>query len=451
MAKLPLTCGKKGHGRTVGAGIFGLDRIELGVENCVVLENSPTASLRNLWIGVAFFLISFSPGLWNPALPNILQTYDALWVIPYATAVGPTVAIFSSLMFASIADRRMQAQKLLGILSITGAFFLWSSFSVLSWRWNPWWYVFFQGCNALISAPMWALLTKIALVNLADPQKKFPLYRLCGTIGWILAGVLVSWFHLDSSADAGRAGACVRLLLGSICFLLPVTPPKGVKAKGWRGALGLDAFSLFSDRSLRVYFIASILFAAPLAAHYMYAPTLLKELAELGAQTGRISSAITWLLPGPTAQMTFGQFTEVVALLIMSWLGARAKVKPLVIIAMLFGFTRFVLYAAAGHYGLITLMWLGVSLHGPAYTFFSITGQLFVDRRVSDGMRGQAQALLGLLSGSVGNTIGALSCGLLFSATGAGQTWVAWTLFWSGLSVAIVLCIGYFVAGYRQK
>ena len=298
---------------------------------------------------------------------------------------------------------------------------------------------------------MWALLTKIALVNISNPQKKFPLYRIWGTVGWLFAGVLVSWLHLDASADAGKIGAFVRLGLGGLCFMLPPTPPSGVRAKGWIDALGFGAFSLFSNRSLRVYFITATLFAIPLAAHYMYAPMLLRQLSELDANSGVISHFITWLLPGPTAQMSLGQVTELVAMLIMSWLGARAKVKPLVIIAMLFGLTRFALYAAAGHYGLITLMWLGVSLHGPTYTFFSITGQMFVDRRVSEGMRGQAQALLGLMSTSVGHTTGALSCGLLFSMTEAGNSWVGWTIFWSILSTAIVLCLGYFIVGYRQK
>ena len=135
----------------------------------------------------------------------------------------------------------------------------------------------------------------------------------------------------------------------------------------------------------------------------------------------------------------------------MSWLGARAKVKPLVVLAMVFGIIRFALYAAAGHYGLITLMWLGVSLHGPTYTFFSITGQMFVDRRVTAGMRGQAQALLGLMSGSIGHSAGALSCDLLFSTTQAGQTWLGWTVFWSVLALLVVLCLGFFVAGYNQN
>ncbi|MFC4994578.1 MFS transporter [Rubritalea tangerina] len=391
------------------------------------------------------------PGLWNPALPNILETYNALWVIPYATAVGPLVAIFSSLMFTSLADRRIEAQKLLGILTLSGSLFLWLSFSVLSWGWNPWWYVFMQGCNALISAPMWALLTKIALVNTSDPQKKFPLYRVWGTVGWLFAGVLVSWLHLDASAEAGKIGAFVRLGLGGLCFMLPRTPARGEKASNWKQALGLSAFSLFSNRSLRVYFITATLFAIPLAAHYMYAPQLLKQLAEQPQQSDWASELVRWLLPGPTAQMSLGQMTELVAMLIMSWLGARAKVKPLVIIAMLFGVTRFALYAAAGHYGLISLMWLGVALHGPTYTFFSITGQMFVDRRVSEDMRGQAQALLGLMSTSVGHTTGALSCGLLYQWSNAGKTIIGWTLFWGILSISIVLCFAYFVVGYKQR
>jgi hypothetical protein len=430
---------------------IGLDEFGDEGQKALVLQSKSTSSLRNIWIGVVFFLISVPAGLWSPALPNILETYDALWVIPYATGVGPLVAIFSSLMFTSLADRKVEAQKLLGVLTLSGAIFLWLSFSVLSWGWSPWWYVFIQGCNALISAPMWALLMKVALVNIDNPDKKFPLYRIWGTLGWLFAGVLVSWLALDESALAGKLGAGVRLVLGGLCFMLPRTPPMGSPARSLQEVLGLSAFSLFKNRSLRVYFITAMLFSAPLAAHYMYAPMLLKQLAELELHGGVVAGVLTWLLPGPTAQMSLGQVTEVFALLIMSWLGARARVKPLIVLAMLFGFARFALYAAAGHYGLITLMWLGVSLHGPMYTFFSITGQMFVDRRVPEGMRGQAQALLGLMSGSIGQSTGALSCGLLFSATRAGQTWLGWTIFWFILALAIVSCLGYFLVGYNQK
>ncbi|MGJ8673773.1 MFS transporter [Rubritalea sp.] len=396
-------------------------------------------------------MIFIPPGLWTPALPNILETYNALWVIPYAAAVGPIVAIFSSLMFASLADRRFEAQKLLGCLTLFGSVFLWLQFSVLSWGWSPWWYVFFQGCTALISAPMIPILTTIALVNTDNPQKKFPLYHLWGTIGWLTAGVLVSWLALDASAEAGKIGAFVRLGLGGLCFLLPATKPKGKRAKTWKDALGFGAFGLFSNKSLRVYYISALLFAIPIAAHYMYAPKLLKQLAELEVNAGAMQSFIVVLLPGPSAQMALGQMTEIGAMLLLSWLGARARVKPFVMISMTLAVIRYGLYASAGHTGLIYLMWIGVALHGPIFAFFSVTGKVFVNRRVSEDMRGQAQALLALMGGSIGQTTGALSCGLLFNVTKAGQTWVGWTLFWSILSSMVFLCLAYFTLGYKQK
>lgn len=400
---------------------------------------------------MVFFLIFIPPGLWTPSLPNILENYGALWVIPFASAVGPVVAIFSSLMFASLADRKWQAQKLLGCLTISGSIFLWLQFSVLSWGWSPWWYVFFQGCNALISAPMIAILTTIALANTDNPQKKFPLYHLWGTLGWLSAGVLVSWLHLDTSANAGKIGAFIRLGLGGLCFLLPVTKPKGQKAKNWQEALGLKAFSLFSHRSLRVYYISALVFAIPIAAHYMYAPKLLKELAELEVNAGAMQSIVVQLLPGPSAQMALGQVTEIGAMLLLSWLGARARVKTFVIIAMTLAVIRYGLYAYAANVGLIYLMWIGVALHGPIFAFFSVTGKIFVNRRVDESMRGQTQALLALMGASVGQTTGALSCGFLFKVTEASQTWVGWSIFWSILMMVIVLCLGYFTIGYRQK
>lgn len=408
----------------------------------------PTGA-RTIWIGVVFFLLSVPPGLWSPALPNILKAYDAQWVIPYATAIGPIVSIFSSLMFASLADRKVEAQKLLGYLSLAGAGFLWLAFAVLAWGWNPWWYVAMQGMNALISAPMWALVTKIALEHAKDPIRQFPLYRLWGTVGWAVAGIIVSWMHLDASAEAGKAAAFVRILLAAAAFMLPVTKPIQSEERGIKVALGLNAFTLFRDRTLRVYFITATLIAVPLMAHYMYAPIQLLEMSKLEGNDGPVSSFIRSILPGPTAQMTFGQITEIVAMLFLSWVGARARVKALVIFALVIGVARFALYALAGQTGIMMWMWLGVSLHGPCYTLFSITGQMFMDRRVPRNMRGQAQALFGLLSGSVGGSVGALVCGYVFTRSGEGASWVAWSLFWTILSLMVVLCLIYFSVGYK--
>jgi len=123
---------------------------------------------RNIWIGVVFFFMSMSSGLWMPAAVNILSAYEAQWVLDYTMAVVPLMAVFSSMIFATLADKKYDSKSLLAVLAISGAVFLWLAFACLEWGWSPWWYLFFHGCNALISGPQWVLVTKVALVHETD-------------------------------------------------------------------------------------------------------------------------------------------------------------------------------------------------------------------------------------------------------------------------------------------
>ena len=219
-----------------------------------------------------------------------------------------------------------------------------------------------------------------------------------------------------------------------------------------REKLGLGALVLLESQKVKVYFVTTLLFTIPLAAFYMFAPKLLMELSVLDAS--EFSQSVRSWLPGPSSQMTIGQMTEIGAMLLMSYLGVRARLRVLVNIAMVLALFRFTLFALAGEYSMLSLMWLGVALHGPIYTFFSITGQMFVDRRVPNEMRAQAQALLSLVT-SLGNVMGPLAVGQLYRYTVAGETetmsWNAWPLFWWVLTVAILICLIYFVFGYRDR
>jgi len=401
---------------------------------------------RNIWIGVVFFLLALAPGLWGPAFSNILDSYGALWVTEYGAAVAPAVAIISSLFFASLADRKFEAQKLFGVLSMSGAIFLWLSFSVLEWGWSPWWFVFFQGCNALIAAPLWALLTKGALSSSNNPERDFPLYHVWGTIGWICAGLLVSYLALDYSAMAGKMAAYVRVLLGLAAFMLPRTPPEvQLRIPSLLDKLGWSAFSLLENRKLRVYFMTSLLLGLPLASFYLYTPVMLKALVV--RDYSDFAMAVQWYLPGVSAQMTLGQMVEIAAMLFLSWLGSRARVKWLMIIAMIFCLLRFSLFALAGQFELLSLIWLGIAMHGICYTFFSITGRMFVDRQVPRSMRAQAQSLMGLLA-SVGGIVGPLIVGRLFKSTAAND-FALWPLYWWILTGAVLVSLVYFVVGFK--
>ncbi len=410
---------------------------------------------RRLWIGAVFFLLLAAPGLWGPNISNILKAHGALWVLPYACAIAPILGILSGLMFTSLADRRVEAQKLLGVLSITGAVFLYLAFACLEWGWDPRWYIVFQACNAYIAAPMWALLVKVALVHSRNTERDFPLFRVWGTVGWITAGVVVSWWHLDASVNAGKLASVVRLMIGLASFMLPATPPvidaaqQAVK-KNWKSALGLDALGLLKDKSLQVYFITSATLAIPMASFYMYGTKHLMELQAMAHASTGFTHWVVTLLPGPSAQMTIGQFLEIAAMLLMSWWGAKVRLKSLMVLAMVLGVLRFVLFAMAGYYGVITWMWLGIALHGPIYTFFSLTGQIFVDRRVAPNMRAQAQSLTSLLA-SLGGSTGALLCGWLYASTVEAKVTMAWSIFWLILAAAVMLILLFFVTGFRRS
>jgi len=397
--------------------------------------------------------MSMASGLWMPAAVNILNANDAQWILDYTMAIVPIMAIFSSLIFATLADRKYDTKTLLGALAMSGSIFLWLAFSSLEWGWSPWWYLFFHGCNALISGPLWVLVTKVALVHARNPERDFPLFRIWATIGWIVAGLVVSWFAWDSSVYAGKLAAGVRLLTGLAAFMMPKTPPT-IKNENptIKEKLGLGALVLLENRMLRVYFVVTLLFTIPLASFYLYAPKLLMELNVVD-QSGFATIVKGWL-PGPASQMTLGQMTEIGAMLLMSYLGVRARLRVLVMIAMVLAIFRFSLFALAAGNEILALMWLGVALHGPIYTFFSITGQMFVDRRVPNTMRAQAQALLSLMT-AFGNIIGPLAIGQLYKIT-AGKFSTesqqsAWPLFWWILTVVVIVCLAFYAVGYREK
>lgn len=393
-----------------------------------------TLNQRRYMMGLAMFLMFMAMGMWLPSLPNILVAHEARWALPYAFALTQLMGIFSTLLIAALSDRKIQAQKLLGVLSFLGAGFLWLAFSSLSWGWHPVWYLVFQSSTALVSAPMIPLITKIKLTHLSNPERMFPLYSLCGTLGWLIGGVIISALGLDTSANAGRIGAGVQVLLSVVCFLLPVTLPEDRTSRGWKAALGFEAFVIFKNRELRIFYIASTLIAIPFMSFFMSVPVMLKEFGS----------------SHPAAQMTIGQGAEVLAILLLSIFAGRYQMRWLLMLSMVFGVARFALLALAGATGLLPVIWLGIALHGPIYTCMTIAGRIFIDRRVSLMLRGQAQALYSLLVMSIAGIIGSFFCEWMYrySVISGSNNWVG---FWLLMTAFAIIPLIYFFVGIVRK
>ena len=380
------------------------------------------------WLAVVFFLLASAPGFWFPALANVLENYGlGSWAV-WAFLVPPLAGMISPLIFGAQVDQRLEAQKVLGWIMLLGAGFLYMAFHSLEQNWGGGWFLSFFIVNALISAPAWSLLTTITLSSLADPGKTFGLFRVWGTLGWMASSLLVSLWGLDFSAETGKLGAGVRVFAGIACFLLPVTLPKGNKPKKWTDNLGLGALKLLRDRDLFVYFSTALLFSIPLGAYYLHTP---KHLKELGVES-------------VSAFMATAQVMETIAMLLMGWVIARFRVKTILLLAIGSGVLRYSFYA----FDEVTWLVIGITLHGFFWTFFFEAGRVFVHRRVDEGMRTQAQALLGFFTGGLGTVLGILTVDRLYHLL--SPSW-GWSGYWAVLTGMNCLALTLFAFGYKGR
>jgi nucleoside transporter len=385
-----------------------------------------------MWLWIVFFLQGMTPGFWLPALTNILKAQGMGAWVGLSFVVPTLCAMVSPLIGGALADQRVAADRLLVWTSACGTVALLGAFGSLDAGWNPWWFVGFLSIYSIFSGPSWGLLTTISMANLPHGERQFPQVRLGATLGWMAAGLMTSYvFHADTSPVAGYAAAGTRLLCGVAAVMLPHTPPLG-RATSWKSRLGLDAFVLMKQRDHCVFFVVTALFSVPLSAFYMYAPELLQVLGDSHS----------------TATMTIAQVSEVAAMLLVGSVMMRFRVKVVLLWALGLSVLRFGMSAYAGASGSINWHIGGIALHGMCYTFYFITAQVFLARRVDAGLRGQAQGLLSLVSAGLGPLVGALLCAWLRNhcVTADGQGWLA---FWSILAAMIAGCMLIFALFYR--
>ena len=152
----------------------------------------------------------------------------------------------------------------------------------------------------------------------------------------------------------------------------------------------------------------------------------------------------------PTAQMTLGQVVEIGSMLFLSLVAGRFRIRWFLIVGMVLGITRFALFALAGDLGLLAVIWLGIALHGPIYTFTMVAGRIFLDKRVPDTMRGQAQALYQLLSMGLAGIVGSFFCEVVYQDQVTDEL-SSWTNFWWVLAAFTLIPLAYFFIGVIGK
>jgi len=389
-------------------------------------------------LSVMMFLQFFVWGAWYTTIAVYMtnQGMETLTHWPYT--VNPIAAIAAPFFVGLVADRFFATERVFAILHLLGGVLLLAAPQTVG---NPTLFIVMLLLYNLCYMPTIALSNSLAFHNIADQEKQFPRIRVWGTIGWIIAGLFIS-FGLSAAVSGVRpeqtalplytAGAA-SLLLAAFSFALPHTPPPARgQAVSARSIIGLDAFRQLGSRPFYVFVISALLLCIPLAAYYNF--------TQLYLQAAGVRNI--------AATQTLGQMSETVFMFAMPAIFARWGVKRMLLAGMAAWVLRYVLFALGAPDGVYWMIALGILLHGICYDFFFVTGMIYVDKKSTAAIRGQAQGFFVFVTYGVGMLIGAQVAGNVYNrflAGGATLTLEQWQSFWylpAAFAAAVLIFFG---------
>ena len=305
-------------------------------------------------------------------------------------------AIIAPFIIGLIADRYINAEKILGVLHLVGAALMYQMYQSDSVG------VFYPYVlmYMILYMPTLALVNSVSFNQMNNPEKEFSNIRVWGTIGWIVAGLLISYaFHWDSK-DNVREGllkntflmsSIASLVLGLFSFALPKTPPSKSSGKvSIKEILGLEALTLLKNKNFLVFFISSILICIPLAFYYQNTNDFLTNIN----------------VDNPTGKMTIGQASEVLFLLALPIFFSKFGFKKTILVGMLAWALRYVLFAFGDAGAFSWMLIVSIALHGVCYDFFFVSGQIYTNSKAGDRYKSAAQGLITLATYGVGMLLG---------------------------------------------
>ena len=330
-------------------------------------------------------------------------------------------AIIAPFIIGLIADRFFNAEKILGVLHIVGAFLMYQmaqSTEVATF------YPYVLG-YMIAYMPTLALVNSVSFNQMNDPAKQFPIVRVWGTIGWILAGLVISFvFKWDSIENIGQGMlsntfimvAIASVILGVFSFFLPKTPPSVSKDEKVtvRDILGLDALNLLKDRNFLVFFLSSVLICIPLAFYYQNISPFLTE----------------YKVENSTAWASLGQMSEVAFMLLLPFFFKKYGFKKTILFGMLAWAIRYVLFAYGNSGDLFFMLVVGIALHGICYDFFFVSGQIYTDSKAGEKVKSAAQGLITLATYGVGMLVGFWVAGQIVDQNALANGDHSWVDIW---------------------
>nr|WP_294932757.1 nucleoside permease [uncultured Flavobacterium sp.] len=383
-------------------------------------------------LSVMMFLEFFIWGAWfvtlGTFLGNNLKASGSETAAVFSTQSWG--AIIAPFIIGLIADRYFNAEKILGILHLAGAFLMYQMYQSTD---VGMFYIYVLSYMVLYM-PTLALVNSVSFNQMKDAEKEFANIRVWGTIGWILAGLSISFFFHWDSAEAVSNGllkntfllaGTAALVLGLLSFTLPKTPPKASEGKIKIGdIIGLDALKLLKDKNFLIFFISSILICIPLAFYYQNAHPFLTAAG----------------VENPTGKMAIGQISEALFLLLIPVFFARFGFKKTILVGMLAWAVRYVLFAYGNGGDLSFMLITGIALHGICYDFFFVSGQIYTNSKAGEKYKSAAQGLITLATYGIGMLIGFAVAGWITDNYKTVEGTINWFMVWiipAGISLVV--------------
>ena len=401
------------------------------------MKQNSSISIRLIFLNFLEFAV------WGAYLTSLGRYLGGIGMgsqIKWFFAMQWIVSIFMPALMGILADRKMQAQKVLSLchalagVSMIAAgvycmkagaaiqfapLFALYSFSV----------AFFMPTIALVNSVAYNALEKAGM----DPVKAFPPIRVFGTVGFIISMLATNFLKIDGVAMQDSftqliSSGLISIVLCWYALSMPACPTKKNESSSLADSLGLKAFALFKDKQFAIFFIFSMLLGASLQITNGYANTFLGSFGE------NPEYADTFAVKNSNALISISQLSETLCILLIPFFMKRFGIKKVMLIAMFAWVFRF------GFFGLgspdmpgVLLFILSCIVYGVAFDFFNISGSLYVNENAPKDIRSSAQGLFMLMTNGLGATFGTLAAGAVVDAcvyNAAAPSWSkAWYIF----------------------
>ncbi len=348
-------------------------------------------------------------GAYLTSLGSYLATNGLASQIGWFYAVQGFVSIFMPALIGIMADRWVQAQRMLSICQgLAGCFMLgaWSyalggniSFGPL-FTLYAFSVAFFMPTIGLANSVAYNALGRAGL----DTVKHFPPIRVFGTIGFIVAMLCTNFCGLQNTCSQLLFSGVLSLVLAAYALTMPACEIiKSQEKKTLSEALGLNAFKLFRDKQMALFFIFSMCLGVSLQITNGFANPFIQSFGSIA------DFADNWGVKNANALISLSQISETLCILLIPFFLKRFGIKTVMCMSMFAWVMRFGFFGIGNPGSGVVWFILSMIVYGVAFDFFNVSGSLYVDQKVNPSMRSSAQGLFMVMTNGIGASVGTLA------------------------------------------